>query len=124
MNLAERSYMSKELIKGKGQMIKEVLLKGPVSSQLDYHALGLDTFLDLIDCTRSYKDLFEESLSDNLIDELNDLLLELEYNPRNDQLGLQEIYWQKIVERIENDPKEGPSFIYRLKLWNTIVRIA
>ena len=33
---------------------------------------------------------------------------------------LEELYWSKLVKKIEDDPAQGVDFIFKVKLWKTI----
>ena len=65
-----------DIIKDNGNAIKSALLRLP-RPESDYHGMGLDLFLDLIQMTFTYPWLFKTESCDELISEINDLLVQL-----------------------------------------------
>ena len=108
--------MVEQIIADLGVPIKMALSRTPLP-EYEYHSVGFDIFIELIQFAFDNPFFVEQATTDSYIDHLNSLLCLEEVMIVHD---LEELYWSKLVKKIEDNPAQGVDFIYKINLWRTI----
>ena len=112
-----KTFMMEEVISSMGTCIKIALSRAP-EPEVDYHELGFDVFIELIKFAFNNPQLVERHTLESYLVNLNELLRNEEV--LTEESELEDLFWEKIVKIIEDDPSYGPELIYKFDLWDTI----
>ena len=114
-----KTFMLEEVIQGKGAAMLTALGRTP-RPEVEYHSMGFDTYLELIQFAFSHSKLVEENTVSILIRNLNELLCQDMLQEDDESSDLEQLYWGKLIKIVEDDPNTGAEFLNKLNLWNTI----
>ena len=114
-NIESRRFLLEEILHGKSKFIKEALLRESEPYEVEYHELGFQLLLDLIQLILRYPLMFKPEIPDELISDLNDLLRKLAEDAS--KIKLYEKFCLLLVQKIDYDQKNGPELIFKLNLW-------
>ena len=108
--------MVEQVIADLGATIKTALSRTPLP-EYEYHSVGFDIFIELIQFAFDNPFIVEQATTDSYIENLNELFCLEEVIIVHD---LEELYWSRLVKKIEDNPVQGVDFIYKVNLWRTI----